>query len=116
MRYLTLLSFLALLTWSCEPQEDLDLTNDTTLKFYAITICGSETDLGDESPAAWADRIADIVTGAGLTVLAYELDFEAQPVPEHPICGNCNRTGDIVKVTVPNEEETALRELGFVDL
>ncbi|MCB0635807.1 MAG: hypothetical protein KDC54_04290 [Lewinella sp.] len=116
MRYLTIVSLLALLAWSCEPQQEIGLLDSSTLKFYAITACGMETDLGAETPAEWADRMADFATNAGLTVLAYELQYEAQPIPEYPICGNCNRTGDVVHLTVPDEQESALRELGFVDL
>lgn len=115
MRKFLILAALLPFAFACE-RETTEVLDQSTLKFYAIVACGSETDLGDESPAEWAHRMADIAIGAGLDVLNHELGFEPQPVPDQPICGNCMRTGDVVRITVPLAQESPLRELGFVDL
>jgi hypothetical protein len=112
MRNLIGVLCLSLLALACEKQETTILPPDSVaLELHAIVICGSTYDLGDESAEDWGQRIVDLVTADGITIISYELDFVEV---EHPgFCGNCSRTGDILKVIAAEEDEDALRALGF---
>lgn len=114
MKNVILFLALALIGFSCEKEVTTLPVQDITLKFYAIHACGLETDLQAETPAEWAERIKDLVEAEGIDVLNMELDFEEQSYPE-PICGNCMRSGDLVKFTILEEQEQELRDFGFVD-
>jgi hypothetical protein len=116
MRNLIGILCLSFLAFACD-KEDVTILpappNSIALELHAIVICGSTYDLGDESAEDWGQRIVDLLSADGITILSFELDFEEV---EHPgFCGNCSRTGDILKVIATEEDEDALRALGFED-
>jgi hypothetical protein len=105
---------LCLLAFACEKQDTTILPPDSVaLELHAIIACGSTYDLGNESAEGWGQRIVDLVAAEGITIISYELDFVE--VEHVGFCGNCSHTGDILKVTAPEEDEEALRALGFVN-
>jgi len=114
MRNLIGIFCLCVLAFACEKEEtSILLTDSVALQFHAIVICGSTYDLGNETAEEWAQRIVDLVTDDGITIISHELDFVEVENPG--FCGNCSHTGDILKVIAPEEDEEALRALGFVD-
>jgi hypothetical protein len=114
MRNLIGILCLSFLAFSCGKEEmtiqPLPQTG-IALELHAIVICGSTYDLGDESAEDWGQRIVDLVTADGITIISFELDFVE--VEHIGFCGNCSRTGDILKVIAAEEDEDALRALGF---
>ena len=112
MRNLIGILCLAFLAFACEKEEATILPPDgIALELHAIVICGSTYDLGDESAEDWGQRIVDLVTADGITIVSFVLDFVE--IEHQGFCGNCSRTGDILKVIAAEEDENALRALGF---
>ena len=90
-------------------------TNTTiNLKFYAIQACGQITDIAfSDTPQSWFMRVKDLLEEDGIVLEESSLSYEIQ---EHVgFCGNCERTGDVLAVSVTREFEQALRNLGFTD-
>ncbi|WP_367388142.1 hypothetical protein [Lewinella sp. LCG006] len=105
---------LCVLAFACEKEETTFLpTNGVALELHAIVICGSTYDIGNETAEEWGQRIVDLVSADGITIVSFELDYVEVENPG--FCGNCSRTGDILKVIAAEEDEEALRALGFVD-
>jgi hypothetical protein len=114
MRILIAVFTICLFSFSCE-KEDANIlpVAQLELNLHAIAACGGEFDLGAETPEAWGQRLVDALTAEGITIYDFEVRFEAI---EHPFfCGNCAPTGDILSVQADTADESALRELGFVD-
>lgn len=114
MRNLIGILCLSFLAFACEKEETTILSPDSVaLELHAIVACGSTTDLGSETAEEWGQRIIDLVSADGITIVSYELEF--MEVENPGFCGNCSHTGDILKVIAPEEDEEALRALGFVN-
>ena len=114
MRNLFFILTLSLFFVSCE-KEDITVepfpAQQIELELHAIVACGGEFDIDGENPQTWGQRIVDAVSAQGLTIIAFEVNFQEV---EHPgFCGNCAPTGDILKVVAPEEEAEELRSLGF---
>jgi hypothetical protein len=112
MRNLIGILCLSFLAFACEKEETILLSPDSVaLEFRAIVACGSTYDLGNETAEEWGQRVVDLVTEDGITIISFELDFVEVENPG--FCGNCSRTGDILKVIAAEDDEDALRGLGF---
>lgn len=84
------------------------------LRLDGISLCGNpDLDYVYDSPELWRTNILEFLKTQEFNVQDSRLDFEAQPIDDFPICGNCNFTGHMLFVRVPDEQQADLLTLGF---